>query len=274
LYNKAIINEMHPNLRQLGHTETLHFYSDYPYYENILIWQKLYEDFPASPEALEARWRIAMQEAGRGKFDKAEELCDVAITLTSQELEKLQTQTVAQNVGIFSAFTPPPETTMTATELKDILFRLKKLRSLISPENQGITPQSRQRLAEFVTLNPYRMDYDAKLTSLLAAMDETDVLRNHILLALALTEEDPAVRLQKLTELVTAAPTSNAVVQAHYEIALIKIGLWKNQQTPADIRKTELNEARAILSRIVAEHGMTLWAEQAQKFLASLPTGE
>lgn len=275
LYNKAMIHEMHPDIRQLGRTETLHFYSDYPYYENILIWQKLYEDFPASPESLEARWRIAMQEAGRGRFDKAQELCDVAISLTTDLLKEIEKQSNVPNIGIFSAFTPSPQTVMTPTKLKDILFRLRKLNSLIRRENLGATPQSRQRLAEFVMLNPYRMDYDAKLTTLMAAMDSSDMLRNYILLAYALIQQDPAVRLQKLTELTSIAPPNcDAAIQAQYEIAVIKIGLWKNPQTPQDVKKTVLNESRVILARIIAEHGSTLWAEQARNFLVSLPMGE
>lgn len=275
LYNKALANEMHPDIRRFGRTETLHFYSDYPYYENILIWQKLYEDFPASPEALEARWRIATQEAGRGKFDKAEELCDVAASLTSDEINKLENQSIASNTGILSAFTLPPKTAMTATKLRDVVFRLRKLRALVSHENQGTTPQSKQRLAEFVTLNPYRLDYDAKLTTLLAGMEENDLLRNYILLALALIQQDPAVRLQKLTELTTVAPPScDAAIQAQYEIALIKIGIWKNPQTAQDAKKAALNESHIILTQLTTLHSGTLWADQAKTFLASLPEGE
>jgi len=275
LYNKAIANEMHPDIRRFGRTETLHFYSDYPYYENILIWQKLYEDFPASPESLEARWRIAMQEAGRGKFDKAEELCDVAVSLTSDEIDKLENQTIASNTGILSAFTLPPKTAMTATKLRDVVFRLRKLRALIGRENQGTTPQSKQRLAEFVTLNPYRLDYDAKLTTLLAGMEQTDLLQNYILLALALTQPDSDVRLKKLTELTTLAPPAcDAAIQTQYEIAVIKIGIWKNPQTTPDAKKAALSESRKILTQLTASHPGTLWADQAETFLVSLPEGE
>jgi hypothetical protein len=275
LYNKALANEMHPDIRRFGHTETLHFYSDYPYYENILIWQKLYEDFPASPEALEARWRIAMQEAGRGKFDKAEELCDVAVSLTSEAIKKLENSDITPNTGIFSAFTQPPKTAMTATRLRDVAFRLRKLRALISRENQGTTPQSKQRLAEFVMLNPYRLDYDAKLTTLLAGMEASDPLRNYIRLALALIQPDPAVRLQKLAELTTSAPPAcDAAIHTQYEIALIKIGIWKNLQTSPDAKKAALNESRAILTQLTTQHGETLWADQAKTLLASLPEGE
>jgi hypothetical protein len=275
LYNKALANEMYPDIRQFGHTETLHFYSNYPYYENILIWQKLYEDFPASPESLEARWRIAMQEAGRGKFDKAEELCDVAVSLTSEAIKKLERDDSTPNAGIFSAFTQPPKTAMTITKLRDVSFRLRKLRALITRENQGTTPQSKQRLAEFVMLNPYRLDYDAKLTTLLAGMDENDLLRNYILLAHAMIQPDPAVRLQKLVELTALAPPAcDAAIHAQYEIAVIKIGLWKNPQTAPDVKKAALNESRAILTQLTTQYGGTLWADQAKTFLTSLPEGQ
>jgi len=265
---------MSPNIRQFGQTEILRFYSDYPYYENILIWQKLYDAFPSSPEALEARWRIAMHEAGRGKFDKAEELCDVAISLIASEIQKNESQPASPPSGLFSAFNQPAKTIMTASKLRDLTFRLKRLRLLISRENQGTTPQSKQRLAEFVMLNPYRLDYDGKLVSLLAATDISDPLRDNVLLAQALIVPDSALKFQKLKEITETFPTSDAAVQALYEMGVIKISIWKNTQNQSDAKKAALSEARALLNQLTTQHPGTLWAEQAQKLLNTLPASE
>ena len=274
LYYKAMLNETHPDIRQFGQTETLRFYSDYPYYENILIWQELYDRFPASSEALEARWRIAMHEAGRGKFEKAEELCDVAISLIAEELKKMDARPPASNAGFFSAFNRPAETAMTAIKLRALSFRLKKLRELIRRDNQGTTPQCRQRLAEFVMLNPYRLDYDAKLVTLLAAMDANDPLRDNVLLAQAMVAFDPAVRMRKLIEITSGLPGSDGAVQALYEIAVLKIGVWKNSQSTPEAQKTALIEARAMLNKLATDYPATLWAEQARNLTANLPVSE
>ncbi|HML73833.1 MAG TPA: hypothetical protein PKB02_04990 [Anaerohalosphaeraceae bacterium] len=274
LYYKALLLEMYPNIRQFGQTEILRFYSDYPYYENILIWQKLYDAFPSSPEALEARWRIAMHESGRGKFEKAEELCDVAVSLIASEIQKNESQPASSPSGLFSAFNQPAKTIMTASKLRDLAFRMKRLRLLIGRENQGTTSQSKQRLAEFVMLNPYRLDYDGKLVSLLAATDASDPLRDNILLAQALIVPDSTLKFQKFTEITETFPSADAAVQALYEMGVIKISLWKNTQNQPDAKKAALSEARALLTRLTTNHPKTLWAEQANKLLNTLPASE
>ncbi|MEN6307950.1 MAG: hypothetical protein ABFD91_09370 [Anaerohalosphaeraceae bacterium] len=274
LYYKALLLEMYPHIRQFGQTEILKFLSDYPYYENILIWQKLYDAFPGSPEALEARWRIAMHEAGRGKFEKAEELCDVAISLIAAEIQKNEGPPANTASGLFSAFNRPAKTVMTASKLRDLSFRMKKLRLLIDRENHGATPQSKQRLAEFVMLNPYRLDYDGKLVSLLAATDAADPLRDNIFLAQALIQPDPTIKIQKLTEIIETFPAADAAVQAFYEMAVIKISIWKNTQIQSDTKKTALSEARALLTKLTTDYPNTLWAEQSQNLLNTLPVSE
>ncbi|MBM4103651.1 MAG: hypothetical protein FJ263_06300 [Planctomycetes bacterium] len=280
LYYKAMLNETHPDIQLFGQMEMLHFYNDYPYYENILIWQELYDRFPASSESLEARWRIAMQEAGSAgeggpeKFEKAEELCDVAISLIAEELKKADTHPPSSNAGLFSAFSRPAETAMTTIKLRNLSFRLKKLRELICRDNQGTTPQSRQRLAEFVMLNPYRLDYDAKLITLLAAMDVQDTLRDNVLLAQAMITSDPVVRMQKLIEITTRFPGSDGAIQALYEIAVLKIGVWKSPQSTPEAKKAVLIEARAVLNKLAVDYPAALWAEQAKNLSATLPASE
>jgi hypothetical protein len=274
MYYKALLNETHPDIRQFGQTEKLTFYNDYPYYENILIWQELYDQFPASPEALEARWRIAMHEAGQGKFEKAQELCDVAISLVSDDISKMEQRSVSANTGFFSAFNRPAETAMTAIKLRNLAFRLKKLNEVICQENQGITQQCRQRLAEYVMLNPYRLDYDAKLETLLASIDTDDPLRDNVLLSQAQLSIDPMVRMQKMIEITSGFPGSDGSIAALYEIAVLKVGIWKSSQNTTEIKRTALIEARAILNKLATDYPSSLWARQAGNLMATLPNAE
>jgi hypothetical protein len=274
LYYKAMLNETHPDIRQFGQTETLLFYQDYPYYENILIWQELYDRYPASPESLEARWRIAMQEAGQGKFEKTQELCEVADSLVAEKLGEMEKGSSSSNTGLFSAFNPPPETVMTEIKLRNLSFRLKKLREIIRQENQGATPQCRQRLAEFVMLNPYRLDYESKLVTLLAAMDPDDPLRDNVLLAQALVAYDMAVRMQKLIEITSSFAGRDGAIQALYEIAVLRVGEWKSSQNTPEIKKTALIEARGVLNKLATDYPVTLWANQARDLMSTLPTTE
>jgi hypothetical protein len=123
-------------------------------------------------------------------------------------------------------------------------------------------------------LNPYRLDYDAKLVTLLAAMDANDPLRDNVLLAQALIVFDSPVRMQKLIEITSNFAGGDGAIQALYEIAVLKVGDWKNSQNTPAIKKTILIEARAILNKLANDYPATLWAEQAKNLMATLPTTE
>ena len=162
LYYKAMLNEYSPNIPQFGQTEVLTFYNDYPHRETLPLWQKLYNEFPQSAEALEARWRIGVHLAGQGEFEKAAEFCEVAEAMLAQQLElSEETQTTA---GTFStAFVRPAGTVMTPFKLRELQRKLQKLNVLISQNNQSESNDSKNRLAEFLILNPYSPDYSQQL---------------------------------------------------------------------------------------------------------------
>ncbi len=270
LYYKAMLNEMNPDIRAFADKEILHFYSDYPYYANILIWQELYDTFPASPESIEARWRIAMREAGQGKFEKAAELCDVALTLLAEKISAAE-QPQEVHSGLLAAFRPPAKTAMTVGKMRNLAFRIQKLQQLISKTNQGQTPQSAHRLAELVMMNPYQQDYEAKLDTLMMELTPDDPLRDNVQLACAVLVQDMALRVSKISEVMVAYAGTDGGIEAFYELASLKIGVWKNQQIDPAARNAALAEARALLEKITQDYGNTLWAGQAKSMLASLP---
>ena len=277
LYYKAMLNEMQPDIRKFSRTETLHFYSDYPFYEYILIWQELYLRFPQSPESLEARWRIAMHEAGQGDFEKACELCEVALGLLAEygRTQGVVSPQTEREQGVFlSAFAPPEHTVMTAGKLRDIYFRLKRLLILAGPDNRGKTQQSRQRLADFIMLNPYSTDYDVRLEGVLSDMAADDPLQDNAQLARALLIPDAMLRGQKLAEIGSAFPGADGGSQALYELAMLKVGIWKDTRVSPETRKAVLSEARGILAGLIRDLPDSLWAEQAGSFLANLPSQE
>ncbi len=273
LYFKAILSEYRPDTRYLGKTEILRFYSDYPFYDNLLIWQDLYDDFPQSPESFEARWRIATHAARKADFVKADELCQVTLSMIRDYLnaqKESQTDAVKAD-SLFTAFHEPAQTVMTPFKLRDLELRLKRLQQLISEENRGVDDDSKRRLTTFMKLNPHAMEYLSRLEDLLAEMPDDDGLRDNVLLEKTMLIEDARQRMQMLTELSQAFPATDAGVRALYELAMVKVQLWKDPQTTEEIRSQLLPETRTILDDFISTYPDSLFSQQARAMLQNLP---
>ncbi|MHC4551159.1 MAG: hypothetical protein ACYSUT_00110 [Planctomycetota bacterium] len=272
LYFKAMLSEYHPDTRHFGKTETLRFYSDFPFDDNYFIWQKLYDDFPQSPESLEARWRIAMYLAGQADFDKAGELCEVTLIKIRDYLKAQQEDDTAVKAdSLFTAFHEPARTVMTPFKLADLEFRLKRLQSLIGKENQGTDDASGQRLGRFIGRNPHGIEYAAWLESQLADIEEADGLRDNLLLEQTMLIDDARQRMQQLTELSQTYPETDGGLRALYELAMVKVQLRKAPETTDEVKQQLLTETRSILDAFVETHPENLYAEQARSLLKGLP---
>ena len=275
LYFKAMLSEYHPDTRYFEKNEVLRFYSDYPFYDNLLLWQKLYDRFPQSPESLEARWRLAMHLAGKEQFDKARELCEVTLTkIRDYQASQTQTDNAAVKAdSLFTAFHSPARTVMTPFKLSDLEFRLRHLLTRISKDNLGADADAKRRLAAFVILNPHSNDYAARLDGLLAEMTQEDPLHDNILLQKTLLIKDARQRMQLLSELARQTPATDAGIQALFELAMTKVQIWKDPQTPDETKQQLLIETRGILTEFVQNYQDSLFADQAAALLKSLPAG-
>ncbi len=273
LYFTALLNEYHPDIRHFRHTETLRFYNDYPFKSNVLIWQELFNRFPQSPESLEARWRLAWHDAAEGRFERAMELTQVTRTLVRQQLEKT-TQQAAQQAGesIFAAFEPPSPTVLGRRKLRNLDLRLRNLQRLIDPVKRGSDDASRRRLAVFIGLNPYSLEYEARLNTLLSEMTEDDPLRGDVLLAKAMTIPDPHDRASALTELMHLYRVSDVGARAHYEKAQSLLQLWKDSELEGDQRRVLLEDIRQILTTFLVIYAESIYADQAHSLLQTLPS--
>jgi len=273
LYYMAILNEYTPDVPGFGRTEVLSFYSDYPHRKTLPIWQKLLNEFPQSPEALEARWRIAMLLAGRQRFEKAAELCELTEGMIVKRLGLLdEAQTVT---GAFStAFAAPAETAITPFKLKDLQRKVQKLRALVNGQNHTESEASKSNLAEFALLNPYSMDYPQRLDRLIAATDKKSPLRDNVRLAKIMLIGDAQLKTAQLKELGDKLPNTDGGTQALYELGLLKVALWKDPQTEEGQKETYLADARAILTNFIALYPKSIYSVHAQTMLDSLPGAE
>ncbi|MGD0597205.1 MAG: hypothetical protein ABSA64_06745 [Sedimentisphaerales bacterium] len=274
LYYKALLTEYSPDNRILDEKETLHFYSDYPFDRSRAVWFQLYTGFGKSPESLEARWRIAMQWAGQARFDEAEAIIAEASNLLEARLKLLTGDQPAEE-SIFSLFRPPPDSAMTISKLMELQRKLSQLRTLIGPDNHTAKPDSIKRLARFVTLNQNSPNYAAQLDELLAEMGKTDPLRDNVLLAQIKLIPDEQHLAEKLAELHAQYQNTDGGMQALYELCLLKIHFWQQQDAAsAEQKKKYLADARATLTAFLRMYPSSFPADQVRKNLASLPAGD
>lgn len=274
LYYKVLLNEYRPDIKTLGQEEKLHFYNDYPHQESLLIWHLLYEDFPQSSESLEARWRIARDWAGRAEFDLADKLLAEAQNMINERLKTYEKEKIKADT-FFTLFRPPADSAITEVKLIDLQRIIKQLRTLIGPQNRTDQPASAERLAKFVRLNPHSLDYASDLNQLLQQTKENDPLGDNILLAQAKLIADEQLRAEKLEQLHKQSQNTDGGMQALYELALLKISLWRRQDdSNPELKKKYLADARAILTSFITLYPDTFCAEQVKKNLDVLPTVE
>jgi len=273
LYYKALLSEYSPDIELLGRKEILHFYSDYPFETSREIWYRLYSEFGDSPESLEARRRIAMHWAGQGRWSEAIEILAEAQKMLAEQLVKFEHQQPANT--FFSPFQPPAETAITAFKLRELQRKLNHLRTLISEENRGTEPAAEKRLAEFVMLNPHSSRFPEQLDKLLLQTKQGESLRDNILLAKVKLVADERLRAEKLEQLHDQFPKTDGGMQALYELALLKISFWRQQDDAnTESKKKYLAEARAALTSFINLYPDSFCAEQVKKNLAALPTME
>ncbi len=272
LYFKAILSEYSPDIKILGDEEVLHFYSDYPHDRSAEIWFRLYRDFGNSPESLEARWRIAKLWAGRGIFEQADELLAEIQTKVAEQIKLLRAKQ-RPNESLFGLFRLPADTVMTVPRLNDLQRRLDQLRTLIGPENRTGKPESKELLARFVMLNPHSKNYPQQLDRMLQQTKDGDPFRDNILLAQAKLIDNEQLRAEKITDLLKKHQNTDGGIQALYELGLLKISLWRQQnESDLELKKKCLDEARAILTSFISLYPDSFYAEQVQKNLDGLPT--
>lgn len=269
LYYKGILSEYSPDIRLLGEKEVLHFYSDYPYKRSWGVWYRLYSKYGESAESLEARWRVAMHLAGQGYFEEAGGLLGEAQAGLSERLKEREKEQAGSKT-VFSLFRPPAETVMTRVKLEELQRRLNQLRSLIGEQNRTGEAAAARRLARFVMLNPHTGDYARQLVELLKQMGDKDRLRDNVLLAQAKLVADKQRRAEKLAELQKEFQDTDGGMQALYELARLKNGLYQGEED-AEQRKKYLADAKATLTRFMRLYPESFCAEQVKAILDGLP---
>jgi len=272
LYFKALHKEYRPDVMVLERKEILHFCSDYPHRDSLLIWYRLYEQFSKSPESIEARWRIARDSAGRQRFEQADMLLSEAEDMIAKRLAQLASERPPDK-RLLGLFHRPADSVMTAFKLTELQGRLNQLRLLIETKNRTDDVGSIERLARFVRLNPHSLDYPGRLDGLLEQTEDKDPLRDNILLAQAKLVEDGQVQAERLNEVHEAFENTDGGMMALYELGRLKIGLYQDE-SDAELKKKRLADVRATLSKFLELYPNIFCAGQVKEVLDGLPAAE
>jgi hypothetical protein len=269
LYYKAILREYSPDIKAVYDQEILRFYYDYPRERSRNTWYQLYSQFPESGESLEARWRIAMYWAGQQKIEQARELISDALSKLEEHILEIQNKKQQENPS--NPFHPPAETVMTVYKLKGLRLKLNKLKILISSENYTDNPESKERLAQFVMLNPHSTDYQRQLERMLEDIEDTP-LKDNILVAKAGLINDRPKRAEKYESLHREFKNSDGGMEALYKLALLRIKMWQQLDESDKAKKQKyLEKARATLTSFVSFYPNSIYAARATDNLTALP---
>lgn len=270
LYFKGLLSEYNQDVSRLDQEkEMLHLYSDYPFERSHAIWFLLDKQFPESPEALEAQWRIAMRRAGRGQFARAEAQALQTKVLLKQHLAEMPTG-ASEEASIATLFQTPPKTVMTRLKLVELRSRVDRLLSLIDAENRGEDQASLERLARFVRLNPHTMDYDDRLAHLRAQMGPQDCLQDNVRFAEIKLIADDETRLKELAAHHDQFHNTDGGIEAMFELGLLETGLYRAQTDPEQ-KKNRLRKAILTLDSFLKFYPDSIYAEQVKKNLSDLP---
>jgi hypothetical protein len=275
LYYKALLTDFVPDLALIQEKEILRFHSDYPTDASGPTWYALNAAYPASPESIEARLRLAIRYAGTNNIEYARRLVKDALDMIPCAAQGMA---VAKDTraSYLTVFAPPPASALTPFKLSDLEFRLRRFQDLISEQN--LIPGddgSRLRLADFVLMNPYARDYKERLDALARKIKPSDPLADNVALALAVQVADPCDRARRLKEIAESHPDSDGGTEAMYELGRLKVSIWRETPAAEAEKKLEmLADSRATLMKFIQLYGGSVLAERARTLLQDLPSLE
>ena len=266
LYYKAILNEYQPDIPAIRELEQLKFYCTYPRPEVYPDWIKLYKQYPDSVESIEARWRIAVNLAGKQKFNTAASLCREILSM-AEEKTKIVYSSQSDEVAVFRK---PAETVITPMDLNGILFKTKYLLHFLSGNYLEVQPDL---LASFLKLDKRSLDYFKRLQDINSKTPNESPLKDNLELEIIKKQYYGLSIIENLTKFANKYKGSDGELEAEYLLGKNYTKLWIDEQDPA--KKLEyLNSGRAILKDLVERHKDSLFFADAAKILSDLPKEE
>jgi len=279
LYYKALLIDLNVDLRTLSDKDMLEFYYDIPTEDSEVFWQELLDKFGNAEVSIEARRRLALLWACRRpkklsdpfNFDKSIKLLTDAKDQCKKLLQRRQENIVSSFWNnLLGPIFIPPEPALNQERLVDLQMRIHILLALLAEENRAGPRRNSERLADFVGLDPHKLNYESKLKELMLNAPQPDPLQDNIELAQTMIQKDIHDRIARLTELTKQFPQRDGGLDAKLALAQILLERRKGSEHLGE-RLELLSQSRKLLREITAAQPNAFRALYAQSLLEKNP---
>ena len=283
LYYKGLLLDLKPNVRHLEEQKRLSFYTDIPAPTSQAVWQEILDRFDGFPVAIASRWRFAVLslQAEEEKPDyrkryrqvrelllEAEKSSRVQLEQREEEERRAASQTtwMPSMRDVFN----PKAPILSVEALNAIIRRIGILRALIAKENRPDDVKHGKRLADFIGLDPYQLDYISLLKDLKINAPQPDPLIDNIELAETMLMEDPERKGLELRKLIRKYPKQDGGNQARIELAKLYLEKYNRSNNEND-RATLLQDGRELLTPVLDLPPESIFVQQALELLRKWP---
>jgi hypothetical protein len=190
--------------------------ASFPLQASAETWRDLMDQFPGSPQAALASWRLAVLALRKGDVDTADKyLAAAAARLEARAEIRRSVAKSGKRDGIFDS----PDTIPYRGYYADALFRIRKLLWLIEVNDIADDPAAADALAAWVSESPCQDDYADRLGGLVDAYERT-ALGDNLKLAVAMAVDDPYMQAEMLIWLAEDERT-DAAIEANYQLGML-----------------------------------------------------
>ena len=168
-------------------------------------------------------------------------------------------------------FSKPPDSVMSHRKLDELLHRLNKLEILIANTEKMQSEEGKNRLAQFISLNPCQSEYAKGLDDLLEKTPQNDPLIDNILLSRAMLQVKGPFRATKLHQLNKEYPDTDGGIEALYRLGILIKRLWKSPEIKDQDKPEYLLDAINTLTSFIKKYPDSYLVPEAKKNLNELP---
>ncbi|KPK77844.1 MAG: hypothetical protein AMJ79_01985 [Phycisphaerae bacterium SM23_30] len=279
-YYRALLIDVSVDLRALRDEDLLRFSYDIPGPDSEKLWQQIINQFPDAPVSIEARWRLARLWAAEKsdsalqpfRFDEALGLLQQARQLCDDLIQRRKETAARENFsnGFFAQIFSPPPPALNNEQLASLQMRIGRLMTLINPENRTGPDQNQQRLAQFVRLDKFNLNYEALLKEMTLDSPRPDPLLDNIELAQVLLLKDTEEKITRLEDLIQRYQDRDGGVEAMLELAQTLMEKYRRSDYQGD-RDLLLSRSTELLQKIIFLRPEEFLGQYAQKKLEELP---
>jgi len=243
LWVRAQCESLQPDERAFE-GDLIRFSASYPLPASQAFWSRLLKDYPASPQAALAAWRMGELAIRRREIAEGDRLLGEAVERLRAILQTFQE---AEGESPEKTFRPDPPVPSEG-HYEEALSAAERLIWLIQQNDAVNDAGSAEALAAYVNVNPRGQDCYQALSVLAGAYEQT-ALGDNLKLAVAQATPDPYVRASMLIPLAERRPPTDAAIEANYELGRLAL---RTAEAPALALLENLRTPEAYFKVIVA----------------------